>query len=96
MEQMGKLMEESMNSGMLVSTGGLLAISKGGARIQASAGEITVLDAPVSDSAGAELGYAILEASTRDAAVEMAKKFIRIAGDGQCDLRQMMERGGGR
>ncbi len=41
-------------------------------------------------------GFAILQASSREEAVERVKAFLKIAGDGECELHQLMEPGGPR
>ena len=46
MMTMGKFVEESFKSGVLLATGGLLPASRGGARLQSSEGRITVIDGP--------------------------------------------------
>lgn len=90
MAEMGKLIDESMKSGLLVSTGGLLPLSKGGAVVRRAGSEITVIDAPSGENIS---GFAVLEARSRDEAIEMLKRFLKIAGDGESELRPMMEPG---
>ena len=90
MAEMGKLIEETMKSGLLVSTGGLLPLSKGGAVVRRSGGEITVIDAPTGENIS---GFAVLEAKSRDEAIEMLRRFLKIAGDGESELRPMLEPG---
>ena len=38
-------------------------------------------------------GYAFLNASSREEAIEFAKQFMAVAGDGVCELRQVLEFG---
>ena len=91
MAEMGKLMEETTKSGVLVSTGGLLPISKGGASVRRSGGEITVMDGPFTETKEVIAGFAVLEVTSRDHAIEIARRFLTIAGDGESELRPMME-----
>jgi hypothetical protein len=91
MAEMGKLIEESMKSGLLVSTGGLLPLSKGGAVVRRSGGEITLIDAPAPERTSSD--FAVLEAKSRDQAVEMLRRFLKLAGDGESELRPMREPG---
>jgi hypothetical protein len=95
MAEMGKLIEESMKSGELVSTGGLLPISKGGARVRRTGSEISVIDGPFTEAKEVVGGFAILEAKSREDAIQMARKFLKVAGDGETEIRQMMEPGEG-
>jgi hypothetical protein len=95
MAEMGKLIEETTKAGTLVLTGGILPISKGGARVRASAGTISV-DGPFTEAKEIVGGFAIMEAKSKDEAMEMVAKFLKIAGDGECELHQLMEPGDGR
>jgi hypothetical protein len=91
MAEMGKLVEEGTKAGTLLATGGLLPISKGGARIRCSGGEITVIDGPFTESKELIAGFAIIKAKSKEEAIEGARRFLKIAGDGESELRQIME-----
>lgn len=94
MAEMGKLIEETTKSGALVLTGGILPVAKRGARVRARRGEITV-DGPFTEAKEIVGGFAIMEAKSREEAIEMTRAFLKIAGDGECELHQL-EVGGGR
>jgi hypothetical protein len=91
MAEMGKLIEEATKAGRLLATGALEPISKGGARIRRSGGEITVIDGPFTESKELVAGFAILEEKSQEEAIEGARHFLKIAGDGECELRQIVE-----
>ena len=38
-------------------------------------------------------GFAILQADSKEEAVEYIKQFLKVAGDGECELRQVYEAG---
>jgi hypothetical protein len=38
-------------------------------------------------------GFAILKADSKEEAIELARQFLQIAGDGECELRQIYEQG---
>lgn len=90
MERMGKLIEEGFRSGKLVATEGCLP-SALGARIQQMDGKTTVKDGPFSESKEVVGGFAILQLNSKEEAIEYVKEFMRIAGDGECELRQLYE-----
>jgi hypothetical protein len=90
MAQMGKLIEESMQSGILVATGGLMPIAKGGAWIQRAGDEVTVTDGPFAETKEVSGGFAILEARSREDAIEITRRFLKVAGDGLTELHQIM------
>jgi hypothetical protein len=93
MAEMGKLIEESMKAGTLLLTGGLLPISKGGARVRVSGGEISVLDGPFAEAKELIGGFAVIEAKSKEDAIEMTRRFLKVAGDGETELHQIMEPG---
>ncbi|MDP3659893.1 YciI family protein [Phenylobacterium sp.] len=87
MQAMGDLIETMMASGSLISTEPLGTRDKGG-RVRLAGGEFTVSDEAV--RAG---GFAFLNADSREAAIALCKTFLKVAGDGTCELRQVMEFG---
>jgi hypothetical protein len=95
MAEMGKLIEETTKSGALLLTGGIMPTSKGGARVRATAGEITV-DGPFTETKELVGGFALMEAKSREEAIAMVTRFLKIAGDGECELHQIQEHGDNR
>jgi hypothetical protein len=92
MNKMGKLIEEGMKSGWLISTEGCLS-SSFGARVRLSGGKLTVTDGPFTEAKELVGGFAILKTNTKEEAVELAKQFLPVAGEGECELRQLYEAG---
>jgi hypothetical protein len=90
MDAMGKLIEEGMNAGWLLSTEGCLPTALGG-RIRRSGEKITVMDGPFAESREVVGGFAILKANSKEEAMELVKTFLKVAGDGECELRQLYE-----
>jgi hypothetical protein len=88
MEQMQKLIEEGMKGGWLVATEGCLP-SALGARVRSSAGNVIVTDGPFVETKELIAGFAILEASSKEEAIRMTRDFLKVAGDGECELRQI-------
>ena len=88
MTAMGQLIEESMKSGELLATEGCLPSAKG-VRVRLSQGELVVTDGPFTESKEVIGGFAILEASSKEEAIRLAKDFLKVAGDGECELRQI-------
>jgi hypothetical protein len=90
MAKMGKLVEEGMRAGWLLATEGCLP-SALGARVRNSSGNLTVTDGPFTESKELVGGLAILRANSKEEAIQLAKKFLKVAGDGECELRQLYE-----
>jgi hypothetical protein len=92
MAVMGKLIEEGMKAGWLLSVEGCLPSAKG-ARVNQSKGNVVVTDGPFTETKELIGGLAILQADSKEQAIELTKNFLKIAGDGECELRQLHEAG---
>ena len=90
MATMGALIEEGMKAGWLISTEGCLP-SALGARVRKEDGKISVTDGPFTEAKELVGGFALMEAASREEAVELCRKFLAVAGDGECELRQLYE-----
>ena len=90
MAEMGKLIEEMTKAGTLLATEGCLP-SALGARVRRAGGKVTVTDGPFTESKELVAGFALLEAKSKEEAIEMTKRFLTVAGDGECELRQVAE-----
>jgi hypothetical protein len=90
MTAMGKLIQEGMKAGWLLSTEGCLPTALG-ARVRRSGGNLAVTDGPFAETKEAIGGFAILQAKSKEEAIELTRQFLKIAGDGECELRQLYE-----
>lgn len=95
MADMGKLMEEMTRAGVLLDTAGLRPTSEG-ARIRLAGGKLKVTDGPFSESKEVIGGFALIQANSREEAVEWGKRFLEVHGDEwdiECEVRQVDEQG---
>lgn len=92
MAAMGTLIEEGMKKGWLVATEGCLP-SALGARVRRSGEKVTVTDGPFTESKEVIGGFAILNAKSKEDAIQMAKDFLKVVGEGECEIRQVYEAG---
>jgi hypothetical protein len=90
MAAMGKLIEEGTKAGWLLATEGCLP-SNLGARVRKSSGKITVTDGPFTEATEVVGGFAIFKVNSKEEAIELARKFLQLVGDGECELRQIYE-----
>ncbi|HEX6017447.1 MAG TPA: YciI family protein [Burkholderiaceae bacterium] len=91
MSDMGKLIEELTGTGQLVSTAGLRPTAEG-VRVRLRGGKLSVQDGPFVEAKEVIGGYAIVEAASRQEAVELTRRFLKVHGDGwdiECELRQI-------
>jgi hypothetical protein len=82
---MGRFVEELSRVGVLLATGGL----DRGTHVTASGGNITLTDGPFTESKEVIVSFALIETRSKDEAVELARRFWRIVGDGEGDIRQV-------
>jgi hypothetical protein len=83
--EMGKFIEELTRTGVLLATGGL----DPGTHVTSSDGKITLTDGPFSESKEVIVSFALLDVRSKEEAVELARRFWKIAGDGEGDIRQV-------
>lgn len=84
-------------AGVLLDGNGLQPGSKGW-RIRYEGGRRSMVDGPFTEAKELIAGFALMEVSSREQAIEEAKKFLEVAGEGECEIRQIFtasERGPG-
>jgi hypothetical protein len=74
METMGKFIEQSFKEGFLLSTEGCLP-SALGARVRSTGGSYTVTDGPFTESKEIVGGFALIQAKSKEEAIEFTKRF---------------------
>ena len=52
---------------------------------------MSVTDGPFSESKEIVGGFAILRADSKAEAIELAKRFLSVVGEGECEIRQIGE-----
>ena len=87
---MGKLVEEGFRKGWLLATEGCLPTALG-ARVRRDGSKISVTDGPFTESKEVVGGFAILKANSKEEAIQLAKDFLKVAGEGECEIRQIYE-----
>jgi len=85
---MQRLVEEGRKAGWLLATEGCLP-SALGARVRSSGGSLFVTDGPFVETKEIIAGFALLEASSKEEAIRLTRDFLKVAGDGECELRQI-------
>jgi hypothetical protein len=88
--KVGQAIEEGMKSGKLLATEGCLPTSMG-ARLRISNGNISVTDGPFTESKEVIGGFAILNAESKEEALQMAKEFLQMMGEGETEVRQLFD-----
>lgn len=84
--EMGKLIEEMSKAGVLLATGGLEPTPT---RVKSSAGKFSVVDGPYTEAKEGVVGFALIEAKSKEEALEFSKRFWKVAGDGQGNIYEV-------
>jgi len=85
--------EQLAKAGVLLDASGLKA-SSAGWRIRYSAGKRTVIDGPFTESKELIAGYTLIQAKSREEALEWSKRFPNPGGEGaetEIEVRQLFE-----
>src|ERR1700746_3964895 len=90
MSRMGQLIEDGFKAGWLGATEGCLP-SALGARVRRAAGNLTVTDGPFTEAKELVGGFAILRTNSKQEAIQLVRDFLKVAGEGECELRQLYE-----
>jgi hypothetical protein len=79
-EAVDKLAEDMKKAGVLLLTGGL-APSSQGFRVEAAGGKLTVVDGPFAETTELLAGFAIIQAKSKEEAIEWGRKFMKLPQD---------------
>lgn len=94
MDAINKLTAEHSQEGKLVAAGGLAPTAMS-SRVQLSDGKLTVIDGPFVETKEVVGGYAVMEFSSREAAVKSALEFMGLhrkhwpGWEGETEIRQI-------
>lgn len=87
---------ELAQKGILLQTGGLCPSSKG-ARVTVNSQKVVVTDGPFAETKELVGGFAIMELSSKEEAIEMGKNFMQLHADilgpsyqGELEIRELM------
>jgi hypothetical protein len=94
-EAVGRHVQDMTKAGVLLATGGLQPTSRG-TRVRATGGRVTVIDGPFTEAKEVIGGFAIIQAKSKEEAIEWAKRFVDLhleygVPDVECEVRPMYE-----
>ena len=89
MRDMGEFIGEMAKSGVLLATDGLQSSAKGSRVRITSDGKFTVTDGPFTETKELIAGFAIVQTKTKAEAIELAKRFLKVVGEGESEIRAM-------
>ncbi|HEX8394826.1 MAG TPA: YciI family protein [Longimicrobium sp.] len=90
LDEMGRFLDQLGRDGVLLGYEGLQP-SALGARVYLKGGKAGVVDGPFTEAKELIAGFALVNLPSKQAAVELAEQFLRIAGQGAAEVRQAFE-----
>ncbi|GAA5202717.1 hypothetical protein GCM10025773_28860 [Microbacterium jejuense] len=81
--EMGALIREMASAGVLLATGGLGQ----GFHVASQGGELSVTDGPYAEAKETIVSFALIEARSDEEALQLARRFWSVVGDGEGDVR---------
>ena len=94
MEAMGQFVGENLKKGVLLDTAGLKP-TRDGFRVRLERGTLSVTDGPFIETKEVVGGYALVQAGSRDEAMQTARQFMELhrihwpAFAGECEVRPL-------
>lgn len=86
----GRLTQEMSASGVLLMTGGLVRPNNG-VKLKSVDGKQTVTDGPYAETKELIDGFALVRANSKQEAIELAQRFMSVAGDGEGEVLQVFD-----
>jgi len=92
MAAIAKYSQEMAQAGILIMTGGLQRPTKG-THVRMTRGDFAVLDGPFAETKEVIDGFALVNAKSKEEAIDLARRFMSIAGDGEGEILQVFDPG---
>jgi hypothetical protein len=86
----GRFAQEMSAAGILLMTGGLERPTRG-TQVKLSGEAFSATDGPFAETKELIDGFALVRAASRQEALELAERFMRIAGDGVGEILQVFD-----
>jgi hypothetical protein len=90
MPEMGRFIGQLRDEGVLIHTEGLKPSYQVGSRVRRSGGKVTVTDGPFAEAKELVAGFVLVEVASHDEAVELAQRFLEVAGEASAEVREVI------
>jgi hypothetical protein len=88
--EMGTLISDMTKAGVLLATEGCAPSAKG-VRLRIDSGKFTVTDGPFPETKELIAGFALIQVKSKEEAIEWGKRFLKVMGEGESEIRQINE-----
>ena len=90
-QKMGAFIVECIDKGILLATEGFGPSSKSDLKVRRTNGDYSVTDGPFTEAKEVIGGFAIMKFDTREDLLHYTRRFMDIAGDGECEIHQLSD-----
>ena len=90
LDEMKRFTEGMAAEGVVLGTEGLYP-SERGARVWRTGGKVTAVDGPFAEAKELVAGFVLVRADSREQAVELAGRFLEVAGEGTAEVREVID-----
>jgi hypothetical protein len=90
MAAIAKFSQDMAAQGILLMTGGLQRPTRG-TQLKLAGGKFTATDSPFAETKELIDGFALVQTKSREEAVEVARRFMNVAGDGDGEILQVFD-----
>jgi hypothetical protein len=90
MAAIGKLTQEMIANGTVLMTGGLVRPTRG-TQVKMEKGKFSVTDGPFPETKELIDGFALIQAASKEEAIDRARRFMLLAGDGSGEILQVFD-----
>jgi hypothetical protein len=90
MAAIGKLTREMIDNGTVLMTGGLVRPNNG-TRLKYDGAKHTVIDGPFPETKELIDGFALVHCDSKQEAIELAQRFMSVAGQGDGEVLQVFD-----
>jgi hypothetical protein len=90
MAALGENCDRMKKEGVTLMSEGLHPSSRG-ARVRFSHGKTIVTDGPFTEAKELIAGINLIQAKSKEEAIELAKRFVTLANEGEIEIRQVYE-----
>jgi hypothetical protein len=84
--EMERFVDELTKAGVFLAGGGL---GMEGTHVVSSGGNLTFTDGPYAETKETIVSFALVEVRSKEELVELSRRFWKIVGDGEGDIRQV-------
>jgi hypothetical protein len=88
--EMQQFTSELIDAGVVLGTEGLYPSARG-ARVRLDRGRLSVTDGPFAEAKELIAGYVLVRVKSREEAVELAGRFLEVAGEGTAEVREVID-----